>query len=552
VRSPQKIRLSTCGSKAIRGIAGRESLHAPVEDATLVLSVKNGVMRRVRFVMGAAVAALAAGPAHADLVISGKATKNVSCVSGICTATAANAVLNASDLTNMLVTGDVAVKTGSSATNIILNAPLSWTSTSRLTLDARQSVEIDKPLSVTGTGAVTITANDGGSGGDLIFGEKGNVTFWDTTSKLVINGNKYLLVKDIDTLAAEISGKPSGFYALANDYDASVDGTYTSAPISTAFAGTFEGLGHAISNMHIESSGSAALFDSATGVLRDLSLLKVAVSGEGAVASLLVQGDDVAIIGCHATGSVTATSADSVVGGLVAGSRFGFLDGSIVRAHAEVSVHGQDGAVAGGLVGIAGFNIALSSASRGVEGGAGSIDGGLVGDLPGGSISQSFAIGKVSGGESSNVGGLAGIGGNIDNSYATGATTGTSVAVVGGLAGDSGGSGPLRSSYSTGRVKGGGAHRTSGGLLGKLTFGTNLSVDYWDIDTTGHGRKSGCGDSRCGSGAKGLRTEVFRSGLPEGFDPNIWAQKQGHQRRLSVSDREPAAALIAQHRSPRS
>ena len=97
---------------------------------------------------------------------------------------------------------------------------------------------------VTGTGAVTVTTNDGGKDGDLIFGDKGNVTFWDLASSLIVNGNSYTLVGNIATLASDIASNPSGFYALANDYDASVDGTYSSAPVTTTFNGTFEGLGH--------------------------------------------------------------------------------------------------------------------------------------------------------------------------------------------------------------------------------------------------------------------------------------------------------------------
>ena len=131
-----------------------------------------------------AVAVIASGIpslAHADLAISSKATQNLSCSSGVCTATAQNAVLNVGDLASLLASGDVAVKTGGGATNIVVKA-FGWTNNSRLTLDANQSVEIDKPVSVTGSGGVTITTNDGGSAGDLMFDSKGNVKFWDTSA----------------------------------------------------------------------------------------------------------------------------------------------------------------------------------------------------------------------------------------------------------------------------------------------------------------------------------------------------------------------------------
>src|ERR1043165_6635308 len=62
----------------------------------------------------AAIAALALGTlaAHAGVDISTKATQNMSCAAGTCSPTAKKAVLNVSDLTNMLTTGDLKITTG--------------------------------------------------------------------------------------------------------------------------------------------------------------------------------------------------------------------------------------------------------------------------------------------------------------------------------------------------------------------------------------------------------------------------------------------------------
>ena len=46
----------------------------------------------------------------------------------------------------------------------------------------------DKPVVVAGPGGLTITTNDGGSGGDLLFGVKGHADFWDLSSSLIVNG----------------------------------------------------------------------------------------------------------------------------------------------------------------------------------------------------------------------------------------------------------------------------------------------------------------------------------------------------------------------------
>jgi hypothetical protein len=238
-------------------------------------------MSSAKWIAAASALVVMASAARADVTISLQATANMSCSAAVCSPTAAKAVLNATDLTNMLAGGDVTVTTGAGATNIVVKDGFSWTATSRLTLDAIQSVEFDKPVAVAGTGAVTITTNDGGSGGDLLFGDNANLTFWDLSSSLIINGNSYALARDIKTLAADIAANSSGFYALADDYDASVDGTYTSAPVTTEVTGTFEGLGHHVSNLTIDSSDfRIGLFAQANGILRDVSLVKAEVKVE--------------------------------------------------------------------------------------------------------------------------------------------------------------------------------------------------------------------------------------------------------------------------------
>jgi len=98
--------------------------------------------------------------AHADVSISSRPTSNMSCVGGVCTATAQKAVLNVGDLQTMLASGDVAVKTGNIAKDIDIDQPLTWANTSRLTLDAQQSVTVKKQVMVAGQGALTITTND--------------------------------------------------------------------------------------------------------------------------------------------------------------------------------------------------------------------------------------------------------------------------------------------------------------------------------------------------------------------------------------------------------
>src|SRR5689334_13597088 len=93
----------------------------------------------------------AAGAAQAAVKISTQPTQNMSCAAGVCTPMAKLAFLNVTDLTNMLAAGDVTVLTGSGGLDIHVEAPFSWTSTSRLTLDAQRSIEFKQPVSVAGT-----------------------------------------------------------------------------------------------------------------------------------------------------------------------------------------------------------------------------------------------------------------------------------------------------------------------------------------------------------------------------------------------------------------
>jgi hypothetical protein len=227
-----------------------------------------------------------ANAARADVEISNKPTSNMSCVSGVCTATAQKAVLNVTDLANMLASGDVAVKTGSLAKDIDIDQPLQWTSTARLILDAQQSVTVKKQIIVAGQGALTVTTNDNGgvkpkkkTGEFIVVPERGSIQFWDLSSSLIIDDQTYTLVGDIKTLAADIAANPSGFYALAKSYDASGDGTYSVSPIPIHLKGVFEGLGNQVTSVSINydvQEGYVGFFlgTEKGGTIRDLELKK--------------------------------------------------------------------------------------------------------------------------------------------------------------------------------------------------------------------------------------------------------------------------------------
>ena len=81
----------------------------------------------------------------------------------------------------------------------------------------------------------------------------------------------------------------------------------------------------------------------------------------------------------------------------------------------------------------------------------------------------------------------------------------------------------MSSSYATGFVSAG-ANSYLGGLIG-YTYGTHgIASDYWDTDSSGTTNGVDGGNI---SGVTGLRTAQLQSGLPTGFDPNIWGESSG-------------------------
>ena len=146
------------------------------------------------------------------------------------------------------------------------------------------------------------------------------------------------------------------------------------------------------------------------------------------------------------------------VGGLV-GQNIG---GTITNSYATGSVSGSGNSV-GGLVGGNRGTIANSYATGSVRGS--SIVGGLVGsNISGGTITNSYAMGSVSG-SGEDVGGLVGWnnGGTITNSYAMGSVSGSGNS-VGGLVGGNIVGGTITNSYATGSVRG---SSRVGGLVGE-------------------------------------------------------------------------------------
>jgi hypothetical protein len=248
------------------------------------------------------------------------------------------------------------------------------------------------------------------------------------------------VVQNLDQLQA-INQNLGGRYVLGNDIDASATSTWNAgagfAPLGgspTAFSGQFDGLGHTISNLFIDSAvigASVGLFGKiAAGVtLRNVGLLDADITGITAVGTLLGLSSSADVIS-HSYADGGRVTGMQGVGGLV-GSAGGL---TIDHSYANVEVLAQGGntatVFAGGLAGGGTLNISYSYAAGSVTGET-AVVGGLVGTMSGGSISHSYAFGAVSS-TTNPGGGLGGLVGpyvfdgsfTVTNSYWDETTTG--------------------------------------------------------------------------------------------------------------------------------
>jgi hypothetical protein len=276
------------------------------------------------------------------------------------------------------------------------------------------------------------------------------------------------------------------------------------------FGGHFDGDGHTISNLTIDTIGAGndflGLFGYISGgeiknlTLNNVSITggddsyylgglvgrnggsisscssKVAVSGATAVGGLVGNNESGIINDCFSTGTVQG---ENYLGGLVGYN----YNGNISNSNSTgVLSGGADSYYLGGLVGYNNGSIGSSSSNSTVSGGDNSYNlGGLVGsNIGGGTISSCSSTGNIDGGDSSfNIGGLAGRNDNsvIDKCYSTGdvSSSGGDSYNIGGLVGDNGsGTGTITNCYSTGNAYGGtGASQNVGGLVGYNAYNIN-------------------------------------------------------------------------------
>ena len=228
-----------------------------------------------------------------------------------------------------------------------------------------------------------------------------------------------------------------------------------------------------------ESSSFTGTFDGLGNTISNLTIGTSSSQYSGKYAGLFGQvgsGGTVENVGLLKE-SIYGNNSSGYTGGLV-GANSG---GTVTDSYSTGTVSGYN--YVGGLVGYNNDGAVSDSYSTGNVSGTYYV-GGLVGYNGGtATVTDSYSTGNVSG--TNSVGGLVGwnSGGTVSDSYSTGSVSGTSS--IGGLVGANSG-GTVTDSYSTGSVTGTGSANYTGGLVGGNTSGGTVSDSYSTGTVTGY------------------------------------------------------------------
>jgi filamentous hemagglutinin family protein len=410
--------------------------------------------------------------------------------------------IGATTLSTSLANGNVGIATGSTTAgngDIFVNSAVSWAA-NKLTLSAHRNININANLNASATASLALNFGQGAAAfnntSNIITNNGAAVNLPAGTTNFSTKQGSDGTVKNytvITSLGAEgsttttdLQGMQGGLslnYALGASIDASATSGWNSgagfAPIGAPkFSGSFDGLGHTISNLTINrpTTDNVGLFGygnsdntSFPTVVRNVGLVGGSVTGRTNVGGLVGKSNGL-IFNSYNTGAVTGSSN---VGGLVGTNQWATIDNSYALGTVTGSGNNVGGLVGSNSVSLFGSAIRNSHAAGTVSGS--SNVGGLVGSNDSSSLSNSYATGAVTG-SGDNIGGLVGTNSSsasIANSYATGAVT-SSGNNIGGLVGINNGA-SITNSYATGAVTGG---SYVGGLVGANAGSAGGAGDY--------------------------------------------------------------------------
>ena len=314
-------------------------------------------------------------------------------------------------------------------------------------------------LVVVTAAAAAVTIAPGGSENSSAAGT------W-TGSGLVNDPYQVSSVEDLAALADDVNNNDNphtgDWFILTTDLDLNYMPWTPIGSITDNFSGNFDGDGHTVSNLFINTGGNIGLFgEVSVGTIENLGVLDVEVSGSQCVGGLVgsVLGN-CTIENCFVTGTVTG-SGDNV-GGVVGC----IIDGTVDNCYNTGDVTGGEGSSVGGVVGDNNGTVVncYNTGTVTINGGGRSVGGVTGSNENSGTLENCYNTGTVTmNGSGGNCGGVAGFNGTgtVENCYNAGDVNGSTG--VGGVIGWSN-YGTVRNCYNTGAVNGSG--NGVGGVVG--------------------------------------------------------------------------------------
>ncbi|HEX6858907.1 MAG TPA: YDG domain-containing protein [Caulobacteraceae bacterium] len=421
-----------------------------------------------------------------------------------------SAALASSDV--IIATADTSVSctgadcgSGDSSGNgdIHVNDAVNWSEAHTLTLSAWNNVNINAPISVSGSGGLALEfaqsdiALNFPSGNYFVNAPVNLAATASFSTKAGSDGPviSYTVITDSTTLAA-LSSNLGGAFVLGDDVDLSAIASWT--PLGTLvspFAGYFDGLGHEVTGLTHVNSGAdteVGLFGANVGQIQNVGVTGANVAGSQNVGAL-VGFNNGFVVNSYATGFVTGSGASSAapVGGI--GGLIGYSAGPIFQSYANVTVSATSG------------------------------------DQSSGSPLGTFVDPHGTGG----IGGLTGVAtSGVTASYATGAVTGNHA--VGGLVGYSAAS--IQSTYSTGLVTGATVNAIAasdvGGLIGAVDQPSSpfpfIFSSFWDVETSGQATSAeGLGDAGNVVGLTTAQMKTASTFTGDWVTSGVWELRDG-------------------------
>ncbi|HCF5590634.1 TPA: filamentous hemagglutinin N-terminal domain-containing protein [Pseudomonas aeruginosa] len=439
--------------------------------------------------------------------------------------------------------GSTHIELTSKRGNLKVDAPVSWNSANKLSLNAEQGdVELNGTIKATGNGAglalnarneirqkADITLSGQNTALSLNYGKRhslqddARVTLSGKGASFRANDQDYKVVQSLQQLR-EIDRNLGERYVLGNAIDGG-NTSFLSLGNGRAFTGIFDGLGNEISNLAVYgTSAFIGLFSNNHGTLRNLYLDRVEVSGSRSTGYNnhvgTLAGANIGTI--HnvkvSNARVTGSAQNNALGGLV-GLNLGRIDqasasGQLIgngRTYAIGGLVGENISTANGIASIDNSQADVIISGRMSSDSTAYGAGGLVGNNREARISNSRASGSLNlAGNNLNLGGLVGRNylGELTNASSSASVSGSGRGGLrGGLVGFNE-KGTLTNVSARGNVNGAGAV-AAGGLVGHNEGGTLTNASA-EGDVSGNGTDSLGG--LVGKNVKGTLSNVSASG----------------------------------------